>query len=144
MKRILTLAVALIFALSMAGFSFAADPGVANAPAAKKKARVKAARVHRMIGEVVSHDAATNTLTIKTKKGEEKFTTTEKTLVRPGKKKTLADLKAGEKVSVHYTGAGESKTATLVYIFPAKKAMKKKAAPKKSETGTTGAAPETK
>jgi Cu/Ag efflux protein CusF len=47
------------------------------------------------------------------------FTVTDKTKILLGdKEKTLADIKAGDKVTVVYDNAGETRTATKITILP--------------------------
>lgn len=134
MKKILTFVVAVLFAFSMAGAAFAADPGMSNAAAPAKKMKKKAARkkaVKYMVvyGPVSSVDTTANTVTVKGKKGEVTLTTNDKTVIKKGRKKmTLADVKAGDRVYARYKKEDGKDVATLISIHtaPAKKARKKK------------------
>jgi Cu/Ag efflux protein CusF len=126
MKKAIAIIVSLLFVLSVAGLSFAAEK--AAAPAAEKKAPVKVKWLH---GEVAAVDAAANTITIKGKKAETTITCDDKTKIMMGKKKeALADVKVGEKVSVKYEeveGKNVAKSVSL-QAHAAKHTAKKKAA----------------
>jgi Cu/Ag efflux protein CusF len=116
MKKIIAIAVALIFVLAFTAASFAA------------------AKVHSVTGEVTAVDAAAKTITLKAKKGEVVISVVEKTSIKEGKeKKSLADVKAGDKVTVKYTEADGKMSAKGVEIKGAmmkqEKKMEKKAAP---------------
>jgi Cu/Ag efflux protein CusF len=116
MKKIIAIAVALIFVLAFTAASFAA------------------AKVHSVTGEVTAVDAAAKTITLKAKKGEVVISVVEKTSIKEGKeKKSLADVKAGDKVTVKYTEADGKMAAKSVEIKGAmmkqEKKMGEKAAP---------------
>ncbi len=136
MKKVLSLIVAVAFALSLAGVAFAAGTtSTAAAPKTKKvikhkkAAKKKIARLKYVFGEVTAVDATAGTLTVKGKKGEVTLNTTSKTWMRHGKKKmTLADIKAGDKVSARYSTVKGKDVARSIYMRPvaAKKAKAKK------------------
>jgi ribosomal protein S1 len=116
MKKITAIVVALIFVLAFTAASFAA------------------AKVHSVTGEVTAVDAAAKTVTLKAKKGEVVISVVEKTSIKEGKeKKSLADVKAGDKVTVKYTETDGKMTAKSIAIKGAmmkhEKKMEEKAAP---------------
>lgn len=81
----------------------------------------KKATVLKMSGEVVSLDTAAKMLTVKNKKGDMTFNVGEKTKIMMGKhKKLLANLKAGDKVSVSYSQL-EGKNMAEKIVMAAKK-----------------------
>jgi Cu/Ag efflux protein CusF len=86
-------------------------------------------------GEVIEFDAKANTMTVKgPKKGEVALTLNEKTKIVEGKeKKSLADIKTGNKVSVTYTEAEGKNTASRIEIKAV--SAEKKASPSKSTGG---------
>ncbi len=132
MKKVIAIIVSALFILSVAGISFAAEKAAKKAPA----------KVKQVTGEVTAVDAAANTLTVKGKKGDVALVTDAKTMVKVGKeKKALADVKAGDKVTVKYTEADGKNTAKSIAVSaaPAKKEMKKEAP--KAEEKKPAAAP---
>jgi len=122
MRKAIAIIVALLFVLSVAGLSFAAE----------KKAPAK---VKQVAGEVTAVDAKANTLTVKGKKAEVSLTTDEKTTVTIGKeKKTLDDVMVGDKATVKYAEVDGKNVAKSIAVTPAKKKEEKKeAAPAKKE-----------
>jgi len=129
MKKIIALIVAVLFVFAVASVSFAAEekkaaPAPAKkeaAPAEKKMDKKAAAKVMQVTGEVAAVDAAAKTITVKGKKGD---------VVIAVDDKTLADVKAGDKVTAKYTTADGKNTAKAVKKAAAKKS-EKKAEPKK-------------
>lgn len=116
MKKIIALIVAVLFVFAVASVSIAAEEKKAAPAPAEKKAEKKAAeKVMQVTGEVAAVDAAAKTITVKNKKGD---------VVIAVDDKTLADVKAGDKVTAKYTSADGKNTA---------KAVKKAAAAKKAE-----------
>jgi predicted acyltransferase (DUF342 family) len=108
------------------------------APAKKETAPVMKEAKKQVTGEVAAVDAKAKTLTVIGKKGNVMLSTDDKTSVMAGKdKKTLADIKAGDKVTAKYTEADGKNVAAHVAIMaaPAKKAadVMKEAAPAKKE-----------
>ena len=95
-------------------------------PAEKKaepmKEKKAAAKVMSVSGEVAAVDAAAKTITVKGKKADVVITVDDK---------TLADVKAGDKVEAKYTTADGKNTAKSVVKKAAK--MEKKAEPMKTE-----------
>ena len=151
MKKAIALVVAMMFVFAVSAVSFAAEKAAAPAPKAeekkaapaaaapkaeaKKEAPKKAAK-KQITGEVKAVDAKANTLTVAKDKKEVVVSVDDKTKIMAGKdKKTLADVKAGDKVTVKYEEVDGKATAKSVDIkaAPAKKAEKKveekKAAP---------------
>lgn len=141
MKKTLAIIVSLIFVLSFAGLSFAADKAVekkAEPVKAEKKAPVVAekkaapAKVKQVTGDVAAVDAKANTITVKGKKGDTVVTCDDKTKIMMGKdKKALADVKVGDKVTVKFSEADGKMTAKSVAIKMAEKKAEKKAEPAK-------------
>src|SRR5512143_3532292 len=105
MKKAIAIIVSVLFVLSVAGLSFAAEKA---APAEKKEAPAKVektekkakAKVNTITGKVVAVDAKAMTLTVKGKKGDVAVTADDKTKFAKGK--TLADVKVGDKATVKY------------------------------------------
>ena len=130
MKKIIALIVAVLFVFAVASISLAAEekkmePAKKEAAPAKAKAEKKvAAKVMQVTGEVAAVDAAAKTITVKGKKGD---------VVIAVDDKTLADVKAGDKVTAKYTTADGKNTAKAVKVAKKaeKKAVEKKAEPKK-------------
>ncbi|MCL4476076.1 MAG: hypothetical protein M1508_07615 [Nitrospirae bacterium] len=149
MKKVIAIVVSVLFVLSIAGLSFAAEQKAAPAapaekkeaaPAKKEMAPAKAeekkaekkkapAKVKQVTGEVVAVDAAAKTLTVKGKKGEVALTVEEKAAAK------LADVKMGDKVTVKYKEVDGKNVATSVAAkkAAAKKTEKKEMAPAKKE-----------
>ena len=138
MKKTIAIIVSLLFVLSVAGLSFAAEQKAA--PAEKKEAPAKAekkttekVKVMRVTGEVTAVDAKAMTLTVKGKKGDVALTANDKTKFAKGK--TLADVKVGDKAMVVYSETDGKMVAKSVMSKAAaakketKKEMKKEAAP---------------
>ncbi len=138
MKKVIAIIVSLVFVLSFAGLSFAADKAAkmedkkAPAEAAEKKAPAK---VKSITGEVAAVDAKANTVTVKGKKGDVTVMTDAKTKVMMGKeKKMAADVKAGDKVTVKYTEADGKMMAKSIAIKPAEAEKKMEKKEKKAES----------
>lgn len=131
MKKMIAIVVSLLFVLSVAGLSFAAEqkaaaPAETKKEAAPAKAEEKApAKIKHVTGEVVAVDAKAKTLTVKGKKGDMAFTVDEKAAAK------LADVKTGDKVAVKYKEMNGKNIATSVAGKKAeeKKMEKKEAAP---------------
>jgi Cu/Ag efflux protein CusF len=149
MKKVLALIISLIFAFAVTA-ALAADAPKAAAPADKKtapkteeKKDAKKAKKATVTGEVIALDAKANTLTVKgPKKGDVALTANDKTMITAGKdKKTLADIKTGEKVAVEYTETDGKNSATKIDI---KAASAKKDAPKAEEKKAPAKAEEKK
>ena len=109
----------------------------AQAKPAQKPA-VKASKVMTATGTVSKFDAATNTLTVTTSKGDEQFVLgSSAPLIADGKKIVASDLSthAGNKVTVRYTESDGQKMAQSVRVTAAApKAAAKKPAAKKPAT----------
>jgi hypothetical protein len=126
--------------MALASTKAAAAPEGSKATAAPAMSK---AEVHRVRGEVtaVEPSAAPPTLTMKTMEGKRELTVgvdvTDKTMIREGKAhKTLADIKAGDRVWMKYEGTDGKLVAEYIRIL--KPSMK--AAAKKSDEPTTSAA----
>jgi ribosomal protein S1 len=125
MKKATAIIISVLFIFALAATSFAAG-------------------VKQVTGSVTAVDAKANTLTVKGKKGDVAVSTDAKTTVMAGKdKKTLADVKAGDKVTVKYTEADGKNVAKSVSIAPAKAEEKKApaAAPAPAPAQKPAAAP---
>jgi ribosomal protein S1 len=151
MKKALAIIIAALFVFALTSVSFAAEKKAAPAPVEKKeaapaKAEEKAmekkapVKIKQVTGEVTAVDTTAMAITVSKKvKGkavETVATVDDKTRIMMGKeKKTLADVKAGDKVTVHYKEVDGKNVAKSVAIKPAE-AMEKKAkkkAAKKAE-----------
>ncbi len=146
MKKTIAIIVSLLFVLSVAGLTFAAEKAMEKkeAPAMEKKAPAKA-KVKMVTGEVTAVDVKANTITVKGKKAEMTITCEDNTKVMMGKeKKACADVKVGDKVTAKYSEVEGKDVAKSVSIHPAKaaKKMEKKKMEKKAEPAP--AKPETK
>lgn len=132
MKKIIAIIVSLLFVLSVAGLSLAAEKKeAAPAPAAKEEKKVDEQKPekkthHYVHGEVTAVDAVAKTLTVKGKKGEVTLTVDDKTKFHKGK--TLADLKVGDKLGAKYKDVDGKMVATRIktkkHHHDAKKEMK--------------------
>ena len=140
MKKVIAIVVSVLFVLSVAGLSFAAEQKAAPAAPAEKKEAAPAkaeekkapAKVKQVTGEVVAVDAKAKTLTVKGKKGDVALSVDEKAAAK------LADVKVGDKVTVKYKETDGKNVATSVVGKKAaeKKMEKKPAAPaEKKKTG---------
>jgi|GEM_PF-3097495 hypothetical protein len=74
-------------------------------------------KFREVTGEIVSTDAAANSLVVKTKKGEMTVTVDSKTQIVVGKEEIhLSDLRAGQKVKIYYTHAGGRDLAERIMV----------------------------
>lgn len=138
MKKALTIILAVLFAFAITSVSLAVEEKKVTAPTvapAEKKAEPMTAekpKVMQITGEVKAVDTKAMTITV-TKKMRDKVietvaTVTDNTKVTIGKeKKTLADVKVGDKVRLKYVEADGKNTAKSIAINPATPAEKKKA-----------------
>lgn len=67
-------------------------------------------------GKVVSVNSDNNTVTVKGRKGNVVVLTADKTVVTSEEVKTLADVKAGDQVTVKYTDASGQNSAKSISI----------------------------
>ena len=140
MKKVIAIVVSVLFVLSVAGLSFAAEQKPAAAPEKKEAAPAKMeekkapAKVKQVTGEVAAVDAAAKTLTVKGKKGDVALMSDDKTSVKMGReKKALADVKVGDKVTVKYAEMDGKNMAKSVIVGATPAKMEKKEAPKAEE-----------
>ena len=141
MKKAIAIFVTVLFVFAMASLSFAAEEkkaAPAPAPAEKKMEPAEKAKVKQVSGEVKAVDMKAMTITVtkmmKGKAEETVVTVSDKTKVMMCKeKKMLADVKAGDKVTVKYTEAEGKNMAKSVAIHEAKKAEPAKTMEKKAE-----------
>ena len=143
MKKAIAIIVAVLFVFAITSLSFAAEEKKAAPMAAEKKAPMKEeksmekkapAKVKHITGEVTAVDATAKTITVKGKKAD---------VVLGVDDKTLADVKAGDKVTAKYTEADGKNTAKSVKKAEAKaeKKAEKKADEKKAAPAAEKAAP---
>jgi hypothetical protein len=127
MKRmILALAVAVAFTSMV--FAQANTPKKEATSVAKKVEELK------IIGQVASVDAIANTITLKTKTGEETLPVDKAAkIMAEGKECKLADLTKGSEVAVHYKMEAGKKVAVMIHVLPKKAEAIKKEVPKKIE-----------
>ena len=127
MKKAISLAMAVLFALSLTSVAMAT--GTAKTKKMKKMHMKKAAKVLRIFGAVSAVDTTASTVTVKRKKGEVTLTTTPKTVIKFAAKKkiTLDKVKAGERIYARYTKSKGKDVATYISVRPA---LKMKKAPK--------------
>jgi len=124
-KKAIAIIVSVIFVLSLAGLSFATDKAapMSIAKAEKSMEKKAPAKIRRVTGNVMSFDASS--ITVKGRKGNVTATISDKTKVKMNKeKKTLADVKVGDKVTLRYAEADGSNTARTIYMRAAKPADK--------------------
>ncbi len=128
MKKTIAIIVSMLFVLSVAGLGFAAEKKAAPATTTKK-----AAKQMSVTGEVASIDAKAMTLTVKpAKKAEVAVMADDKTSVKMGKeKKTFADVKMGDKVTVKYSEMDGKNMAKSIAVTPAPVKKEKKMEEKK-------------
>ena len=125
MKKAIAIIVSVVFVLSFAGLSFAADKASPMALAKAEKAMEKKApaKIRRVTGKVMSVD--NESITVKGRKADITATTGDKIKVKMGKeKRTMADVKVGDKVTLRYAAADGMNTAKTISIHPAKPAEK--------------------
>ncbi len=116
MKKLITVAISVLFILAFTGLSLAAEQKAAPAPDREAKPLVK---TKYATGNVVSVDKAANTITIKDKDGEIVFTVTKKThVIIDAKRRSVDLLVPGEKVSVRYVTKGDKNIAKRINLMP--------------------------
>ena len=122
MKKAIAIVLSVMFVFALTTVTFAAEKKEAAAQAEKKMGRriMKAGRMS-IYGEVTAVDAKANTVTVKSARKEVTVSLDDKTSIKAGKeKKTLADLKAGDKVHVSYTEADGKSVAKRIALKGAK------------------------
>jgi Cu/Ag efflux protein CusF len=123
MKKTITVVLSLLFILAVTSVTFAAEKQVAPAPAAKAAPAAPAAKAveQHVKGDITAVDANAMTVTVKGKKGDVTVTVDAKTEFKLGKdKKTVADLKVGEKVKILYHEADGKNIAKSISEAPKK------------------------
>lgn len=138
MKKALAIIISVMFVFALSSVTFAAEKKEAPAKAekAEKKTEKKEAKakMKQVTGVVAAVDAKANTITVKKGKKETTINVDDKTKIMVGKeKKALADVKVGDKVTVHYAEAAAPAKEE-------KKMEKKEAAPAKKEAAPAPAA----
>ncbi len=123
MKKTIAVVLSLLFILAVTSVTFAAEKQAAPAaqqPAAKAAPAAKAVEQH-VKGDITAVDANAMTVTVKGKKGDVTVTVDAKTEFKLGKdKKTVADLKVGEKVKILYHEADGKNIAKSISEAPKK------------------------
>jgi ribosomal protein S1 len=132
MKKAIAIILAVLFVFAVTSISFAAEKKAAVAPAEKKAEPMPAEKpkVKHVTGEVKAVDTAAMTITVtktvKAKVVETVVTVNDKTKIMMGaEKKTLADVKVGDKVKAKYIETDGKNVAKSVVIMPAAAAEKK-------------------
>jgi len=126
-KKALALIISVLFVFAVASMSFAAEEKKAETVPMEKKSPAK---VKQVTGEVTAVDAKAKTVTVKGKKGDVTAMIDDKTKIMMGKDtKTLADVKAGDKVTLKYSEADGKMMAKSIAVKPAEKMMEKKMEP---------------
>lgn len=101
MKKALFIIILLLIVISIAGISYGAE-----------KVKIK-----QITGEVGAVDAAARSLTVKGKKAEVVLSTDEKTTVKTEKeKKSLSDVKVGDKITIKYSEVNGKNVAKNIEI----------------------------
>jgi hypothetical protein len=120
--RTLALTVA---ALAFSGWAYAQTPAVkASKPAESSRAAGRRAVSLVAKGTIARFDHGSNTLTIKTSKGEEQFTLPASVRIQEASRKlTIADLDTlnGRPVNIRYTESGGQRTVQSVRVSAAAK-----------------------
>jgi hypothetical protein len=134
MRKVLTFVTALALSAGLAQLAAAQNPPSppppteqpATPPAPDTSAQAPAAatadHAQKLSGELLSVDPTTKMLTIKSDDGREsKFSYNDQTVIS-GVKEQAAGLAtaAGSKVTVEYTGSGDSMVATKIKVTPKK------------------------
>jgi hypothetical protein len=121
------LALAVVGALFLAGSIYAQAPATAHTTKPVKQTATKVAtrapRAMTARGEIVSADS--NSVTVKTSKGNETFAIGPETKIMQGAKAvTPSDLANGERATIQYTKSGEQMTATHIAVAAPRKPKK--------------------
>jgi hypothetical protein len=133
MRRVLTFVTAVAMSAGLAQFAAAQNPPSPPPPTEQpatpalsdpspSPASTTADQKQKMSGELLSVDPTTKMLTIKSDDGREsKFSYNDQTVIS-GVKEQAAGLAtaAGSKVTVEYTGSGDSMVATKIKVTPKK------------------------
>jgi Cu/Ag efflux protein CusF len=113
MKKATILFLTVILLFAFISISFAAEATKAEQMPTEKS------KVKQITGEIITLDLKAGTLTVKSKRQEVSLLTDNKTIIRLGKeKKTLADIKSGEKVKVRYMEVDGKNVAKSIAIKP--------------------------
>ncbi|MEW6674816.1 MAG: hypothetical protein AB1348_02150 [Nitrospirota bacterium] len=138
MKKAIAIIVAVLFVFALTSISFAAEEKKAAPVPAEKKAepakpaeKKPAVKIRQVTGEVKAVDAVAKTITVakkvKDKVEETVVTVDDKTKITLGKeKKTLVDVKVGDKVTVKYQVVDGKNVAKSVAIKPPAEPAEKK------------------
>lgn len=132
MRKALSLMLSLLCAGAFTAASvMAEEPAGGKAPMAKPAAEGKATPMKKgkmtsVKGEITDVDTAGNNVKVKEKDKELTINVTDKTMITAGKtKRSLADLKAGDKVVAKFTEEDGKMVARSIRVATAGKAEKK-------------------
>jgi Cu/Ag efflux protein CusF len=153
MKKAIAIVLSVMFVFALSTVTFAAEKKEATPQAEKKmEKKTKKAGMMRLSGEVTTVDAEAKTVTVKGRMKEVTVSVDDKTAIKAGKeKKTLTDLKAGDKVHVVYAEADGKSVAQRISLrsersqkmMEKKMEMKhKKKAAEKKDAASEAPAPE--
>ena len=123
MKKTIAVVLSLIFILAVTSITFAATAEKKEVVVEKKIEAAPAAKAveKRVKGDITAVDAKAMTITVKGKKGDVTVTVDAKTEFKLGNdKKTVADLKVGEKVKILYHEADGKNIAKSISEPPKK------------------------
>jgi hypothetical protein len=130
MKRLSFLAVLMVVCfVSFVCAQQATEPAKPAAPSAPTAPKPAAPAVKKVIGEVVSIDTATATITVKDKAGKSETldVSAKAKIKKAGKAIALGDISAGDKVTVYYkTVKGKKNRHQHLRFWEVKRYLKKK------------------
>lgn len=140
MKRAITLILALLCAGFFAAVSVQAEEAAGGE---KPAAAAPKGKMTSIKGEITEIDAAANHVKVKEKENEITINVTDKTIITAGKvKRTLADLKSGDKVVAKFTEEDGRKVARSIRVATLGKGGEKKPSSKTESPKTEAPAPE--
>jgi Cu/Ag efflux protein CusF len=120
MKKATVIFLALLFVFAITSLSFAAEQ------TKSEQMPVEKTKVKQIRGEIVKLDTKAGTLSVKSKRQEVALLTDSSTIVLIGKeKKTLADLKIGDRVKAKYIQADGNNMAKSISVMEEKNAPAK-------------------
>jgi Cu/Ag efflux protein CusF len=115
MKKTIAIVLSLLFILAVASVTFATDTKEAATEKKTEAGHAAKAEAKHVTGEVTAVDVKAGTITVKGEKGDVTVKADAKTHIMIGKdKKSLADIKAGDKVTVKYHEADGKNTAVRI------------------------------
>jgi FlaG/FlaF family flagellin (archaellin) len=120
MKKTITVVLSLLFILAVTTVTFATTAEKEKKKEVATEKKTEAAHEKKVVekhvaGDITAVDANAMTVTVKDKKGDVTVTVDNTTDIKIGKdKKTIADLKAGDKVKIKYHEADGKNTAKSI------------------------------